>query len=51
MGDDLHVTESMQTYGKPYAALEIGLLDVDTDKAVPLTDKTIRDTQHAIESL
>ena len=41
--------EYMQTYGKPVAVLEFGLLDAAQDRFVPLTDKTIRDTQHKID--
>jgi len=41
--------EYMQTYGKPIASLEFGIFDVDTDTLIPLTDKTIRMTQHKIE--
>jgi exonuclease SbcC len=43
--------EFMVTYGKPYAVLEVGILDPETDKTISLTDKTIRDTQHKIDSL
>ena len=43
--------EYMQTYGKPYAALDFGLLDPQTEAFISLTDKTIRDTQHKIDSL
>lgn len=41
--------EYMQTYGKPIAILEFGLYDSAQDRYVPLTDKTIRDTQHKID--
>ncbi len=41
--------EYMQTYGKPIASLEFGIFDADTDALIPLTDKTIRMTQHKIE--
>ena len=41
--------EYMQTYGKPIASLEFGIFDADTDTLIPLTDKTIRMTQHKIE--
>ncbi len=41
--------EFMQTYGKPYATLEFGLLDPTTDTLIPLTDKTIRATQSKID--
>lgn len=37
------------TYGKPLAGLEFGLLDADTNNIIPLTGKTIRDTQEKIE--
>lgn len=35
--------------GKAHAALEFGLVQPETDYCVPLTDKTIRGTQHVIE--
>ena len=41
--------EFAQTYGKPYAALDFGILDPVTDTIVSLTDKTIKDTQTKIE--
>jgi len=41
--------EFLNTYGKPYANLDFGILDVATDKFSPLTDKTIRKTQEKIE--
>jgi len=41
--------EYMQTYGKPYATLEFGILDSDTGILIPLTDKTIRTTQAKID--
>jgi exonuclease SbcC len=41
--------EFAQTYGKPYANLEFGMLDAESDKLIPLTDKTIRATQEKIE--
>ena len=41
--------EYMQTYGKPVAIVEFGLYDSAQDRFVPLTDKTIRDTQHKID--
>lgn len=41
--------EYMQTYGKPIASLDFALLDSTHDKFIPLTDKTIRETQHKIE--
>ena len=37
------------TYGKPYAALDFGIVDQTTDTIVPLTEKTIRGTQEKIE--
>lgn len=40
--------EYAQTYGKPYALLEFGIL-TDDGAIIPLTDKTIRATQHKIE--
>ena len=33
------------TYGKPLARLEFGLLDAEKNNIIPLTGKTIRDTQ------
>ena len=42
--------EYAQTYGKPYAALDFGIVDPDTDAFISLTDKTIRDTQSKIEA-
>ncbi len=41
--------EYAQTYGKPYAALEFGMLDEERDTFMPLSDKTIRTTQAKIE--
>jgi DNA repair protein SbcC/Rad50 len=38
------------TYGKPLATLEFGLLDAEKNAIIPLTGKTIRDTQETIES-
>ena len=38
------------TYGKPYAALDFGILDQATEQVVSLTDKTIRATQEKIEA-
>ncbi len=38
-----------KTYGKPYAQLEFGLLNPETNVIIPLTDKTIKKTQHKIE--
>lgn len=37
------------TYGKPLATLEFGLLDIEKNSIIPLTGKTIRDTQEKIE--
>lgn len=37
------------TYGKPLATLEFGLLDKEKNSIIPLTGKTIRDTQTTIE--
>ncbi len=37
------------TYGKPLAGLEFGLLDAEKNSIIPLTGKTIRDTQEKIE--
>lgn len=34
-------------YGKPYTSLEFGI--IENDAIIPLTDKTIRATQHKIE--
>lgn len=41
--------EYSHSYGKPYAALEFGIVNAD-DSVVPLTDKTIRSTQQVIEN-
>lgn len=38
------------TYGKPYAALDFGIVDQTQENIIPLTEKTIRGTQHKIES-
>lgn len=38
-----------KTYGKPYAQLEFGLLNPETNSVIPLTDKTIKKTQQKIE--
>lgn len=43
--------EFLNTYGKPYANLDFGILDVATDTFSPLTDKTIRKTQEKIEQV
>jgi exonuclease SbcC len=42
--------EYMETYGKPVAVLEFGMIDSETDTFIPLTDKTIRATQEKIEN-
>ncbi len=51
LGDNLYRVrrEYAQTYGKPYANLEFGMIDPDTNTIIPLTDKTIRLTQAKIE--
>lgn len=36
------------TYGKPYSTLEFGVLDVQKNSCIPLTDKTIRTSQAKI---
>ena len=41
----------MQTYGKPIAMLDFGLLDRGTGNYVALTEKTIRDTQAKIDTM
>ena len=41
--------EYMETYGKPITVLEFGMMDVELDTLIPLTDKTIRTTQDKIE--
>lgn len=38
------------TYGKPYAALDFGIVNETEENIIPLTEKTIRGTQHKIES-
>ena len=43
--------EFMQTYGKPVTLLEFGFFDPSHDKFVPLTEKTIRDTQAKIDQM
>ncbi|MBI2774662.1 SMC family ATPase [Candidatus Dependentiae bacterium] len=43
--------EYAETAGKPYAALDFGIIDPQTDKIHSLTDKTIRITQEKIESM
>jgi DNA repair protein SbcC/Rad50 len=41
--------EYAHTYGKPYAALEFGLINDEQSGFIPLTEKTIRTTQEKIE--
>lgn len=41
--------EYMQTYGKPVALLEFGILEAESNKFIPLTEKTLRDTQAKID--
>lgn len=41
--------EYMQTYGKPVALLEFGLLEAESNKFLALTEKTLRDTQAKID--
>ncbi len=41
--------EYMQTYGKPVAILDFGMLAEGGNSYIPLTEKTIRDTQAKIE--
>lgn len=41
--------EYAQTYGKPYAQLEFGIINPETESFQPLTDKTIRATQERIQ--
>jgi exonuclease SbcC len=41
--------EYMETYGKPVNILEFGMVDIESDSLIPLTDKTIRTTQEKIE--
>jgi len=43
--------EFMQTYGKPVAILDFGILDRATQQFVALTEKTIRDTQAKIDNM
>jgi len=43
--------EYMQTYGKPIATLDFGILDRSQDRFISLTEKTIRDTQAKIEQM
>jgi DNA repair protein SbcC/Rad50 len=42
--------EYTHSYGKPYTVLEFGILDTVTNSIIPLTDKTIRDTQGTIDT-
>lgn len=37
------------TYGKPYTALDFGIVQTDNETIIPLTEKTIRGTQTKIE--
>src|SRR5579859_6781015 len=39
------------TYGKPYATLDLGILDQTTQQMHSLTDKTIKTTQDKIEAM
>ncbi len=41
--------EYSHNFGKPYAVLEFGLIQQETETLIPLTDKTIRATQDKIE--
>lgn len=41
--------EYMETFGKPVTILEFGMVEVESDTLIPLTDKTIRTTQEKIE--
>lgn len=41
--------EFMATYGKPLTTLEFGLLEKDSETIIPLTGKTIKETQQKIE--
>jgi exonuclease SbcC len=43
--------EYAETAGKPYAALDFGIIDPATEKIHSLTDKTIRTTQEKIEAM
>ncbi len=44
--------EYSETHGKPYAVLDFAIIETSNDnKARPLTDKTIRATQHKIETM
>ncbi len=42
--------EYAKTYGKPYATLDFGIIQKETQLYLPLTSKTIRDTQAIIET-
>jgi len=42
--------EYAKTYGKPYNALDFGIVNQKDDTVMPLTDKTIRATQQKIET-
>ncbi|MEX0849484.1 MAG: SMC family ATPase [Candidatus Dependentiae bacterium] len=37
------------THGKPYAAVDFGIVNAEDDSIIPLTEKKIRDTQQKIE--
>lgn len=37
------------SYGKPYAAIDFGIINEDSETIIPLTEKTIRATQKKIE--
>ena len=52
LGDQLYRVrrEFAFTNGKPYAQLEFGILNQDTDAIIPLTDKTIKATQQVIDT-
>ena len=41
--------EYAKTFGKSYAAVDFGMIDSATQHYIPLSDKTIRDTQAQIE--
>lgn len=41
--------EFMQTYGKPVTLLEFGILQPESGKYTPLTEKTLRETQAKID--
>lgn len=42
--------EFTNVYGKPHSQVDFGMLELDTQKFIPLTDKTIKDTQAKIEN-